>query len=145
MNWLQQFLWWFRHDPIRYPSQGGPIAPFSELDLIRKHNVERIDANVGQLRTDPKLSAMASVRANHAASARLAPTHLHDGFEGVAGSSASAENAAIGQPDAASVMASWMFSPGHRANILDPQFNRMGAGRAVSQDSVAYWFCVFAG
>lgn len=43
-----------------------------------------------------------------------------------------AENIARGQPDARSVMANWMQSPGHRANILTPQFTQYGFARAGS-------------
>ncbi|MFJ4246457.1 CAP domain-containing protein [Streptomyces iakyrus] len=38
------------------------------------------------------------------------------------------ENIARGQADAASVMTSWMNSPGHRANILNCSFKELGVG-----------------
>jgi uncharacterized protein YkwD len=38
------------------------------------------------------------------------------------------ENIARGQSDAASVMESWMNSPGHRANILNCSFTELGVG-----------------
>ncbi|KOX05981.1 CAP domain-containing protein [Streptomyces sp. NRRL B-3648] len=38
------------------------------------------------------------------------------------------ENIARGQADAAAVMQSWMNSPGHRANILNPDFKTLGVG-----------------
>ncbi|MEU6105518.1 CAP domain-containing protein [Streptomyces flaveolus] len=38
------------------------------------------------------------------------------------------ENIARGQSDAASVMESWMNSPGHRANILNCSFEELGVG-----------------
>ncbi|MFD7246409.1 CAP domain-containing protein [Streptomyces massasporeus] len=38
------------------------------------------------------------------------------------------ENIAQGQADAASVMKSWMNSPGHRANILNCSFKELGVG-----------------
>ncbi|MER6853213.1 MULTISPECIES: CAP domain-containing protein [Streptomyces] len=38
------------------------------------------------------------------------------------------ENIARGQSDAASVMESWMNSPGHRANILNCSFKELGVG-----------------
>jgi uncharacterized protein YkwD len=42
--------------------------------------------------------------------------------------SALGENIARGQADAASVMDSWMNSPGHRANILNCSFRELGVG-----------------
>jgi len=38
------------------------------------------------------------------------------------------ENIARGQPTPADVMATWMGSTGHRRNILDPSFGRLGVG-----------------
>ncbi|MET8561492.1 CAP domain-containing protein [Streptomyces flaveolus] len=38
------------------------------------------------------------------------------------------ENIARGQADAAAVMAAWMGSPGHRANILNRDFKTLGVG-----------------
>ncbi|MER6979998.1 CAP domain-containing protein, partial [Streptomyces carpinensis] len=38
------------------------------------------------------------------------------------------ENIARGQADAAAVMDAWMNSPGHRANILNCDFNTLGVG-----------------
>jgi uncharacterized protein YkwD len=38
------------------------------------------------------------------------------------------ENIAQGQTTAAQVMTAWMNSPGHRANILNPAFTRLGVG-----------------
>lgn len=38
------------------------------------------------------------------------------------------ENIAAGQPSPKVVLDSWMNSPAHRANILDPEFAHMGAG-----------------
>lgn len=46
------------------------------------------------------------------------------------------ENIARGQSDARQVMASWMASEGHRANILNCEFSRVGVG--VDVDGM-YW------
>jgi uncharacterized protein YkwD len=43
-----------------------------------------------------------------------------------------AENIARGQPDARSVIANWMASPGHRENILNAQLTQYGFARAGS-------------
>jgi uncharacterized protein YkwD len=43
-----------------------------------------------------------------------------------------AENIARGQPDIRSVVADWMTSPGHRANILNPQVTQYGFAGAGS-------------
>ena len=46
------------------------------------------------------------------------------------------ENIAMGYYSAASVMAAWLASPGHRANILDCQFKSIGIGQASDG---GYW------
>jgi uncharacterized protein YkwD len=42
--------------------------------------------------------------------------------------SLAAENIAAGQSTAAAVMAAWMASPGHQANIVDCRFTEIGVG-----------------
>ena len=52
------------------------------------------------------------------------------------------ENIAVGQRDVTEVMQGWMDSPGHRENILRPQFTHLGSGVAIGdfegQQSI-YW------
>lgn len=50
-----------------------------------------------------------------------------------------AENIAMGQPDCPSVIASWMGSPGHRANILNPSYRRMGAAAYQYPGGMVFW------
>jgi uncharacterized protein YkwD len=49
------------------------------------------------------------------------------------------ENIAFGYPTAAAVVAAWLASPGHRANIEQPAFNEIGIAVAVSATGVLYW------
>ncbi|NJR62658.1 MAG: hypothetical protein HC769_29995, partial [Cyanobacteria bacterium CRU_2_1] len=49
------------------------------------------------------------------------------------------ENVAQGQKTPSEVVRSWMKSPGHRQNILNPNFTEIGVG--YSQN---YWTQVFA-
>lgn len=51
-----------------------------------------------------------------------------------------AENIAKGYRDAAEVVQAWMDSPGHRKNLLHPQYSRIGIGIADT-----YWVQVFGG
>ncbi len=55
-----------------------------------------------------------------------------------------AENAAMGYRSAESVMAGWMNSSGHRANILRTNVSEIGLGLAYSSGGVPYWTQVFA-
>lgn len=49
------------------------------------------------------------------------------------------ENVAYGYGSAAAVVDGWMNSPGHRANILKPQYTVMGSCSATSSSGRIYW------
>ncbi len=55
------------------------------------------------------------------------------------------ENIAVGYPTAAAVMKGWMNSSGHRKNILNKSFTRIGLGLATSEDGAKYWVQDFGG
>ena len=59
---------------------------------------------------------------------------------------ASAENIARGQPDPGTVVQGWLDSPGHCANIMNPQLAKIGAGYAFTPVPPFhhYWTHVFA-
>lgn len=50
-----------------------------------------------------------------------------------------AENIAMGQPDCPAAIAAWMSSPGHRANILNPSYRRMGAAAYQMPGGTIFW------
>ena len=56
------------------------------------------------------------------------------------------ENIAAGQGSARQVMAGWLASPGHCANIMNGSFTEMAAAYAIDRSSTAtiYWTQVFA-
>lgn len=56
------------------------------------------------------------------------------------------ENVAAGQASVAAVMDSWMNSPGHRANILNPAYRFFGPGYAYNSKATYchYWTQNFA-
>ena len=55
----------------------------------------------------------------------------------------SGENIAYGQTSASSVMQGWMNSSGHRANILNGNFTKIGVGHYKSASGVDYWTQLF--
>ena len=59
---------------------------------------------------------------------------------GGAGQRKVAENLLRGSSDPAQIVAAWMASPGHRANILDPDMNEVGVGLAASDPFVTAVF-----
>jgi uncharacterized protein YkwD len=56
------------------------------------------------------------------------------------------ENIAAGYSSPENVVAGWMKSPGHKANILGADYTEIGIGYAFSENSDygSYWTAVFA-
>ena len=57
--------------------------------------------------------------------------------------SAVGENVAAGQSSPEEVMESWLSSPGHCANIMNPDFEHMGIARAQGGSYGVYWAQTF--
>lgn len=53
------------------------------------------------------------------------------------------ENIARGQKTAEEVVAAWMDSTGHRESMLNPNFQRIGAGFAQDEKGRSYWTILF--
>ncbi|WP_147472494.1 CAP domain-containing protein, partial [Pseudomonas coronafaciens] len=55
------------------------------------------------------------------------------------------ENIAAGQSTASKAMASWLASPGHCANLMNPMFTEVGAAyaTATNADYGVYWTMLF--
>ena len=49
------------------------------------------------------------------------------------------ENIAYGYPTPEAVVAGWLASPGHRANIENPGFTAIGVGAAAASGGTMYW------
>jgi len=50
-----------------------------------------------------------------------------------------AENIAMGQRDSDEVVRDWMRSPGHRANILNRRYRRIGAAAYCTPEGTIFW------
>ena len=100
--------------------------------LLMLLNAARADVQLPAFREDPTLSARAQERAERMCASR---TFSHDGYQAAFRGSpyrSTGENLAMGRQDPRAVHAQLMNSPGHRANILKPQFNAVGIGHACS-------------
>jgi uncharacterized protein YkwD len=128
-------------------------SPTLESAVFSLTNAERATRNCPALVLDPRLAAAAR---GH--SVDMARTGLfgHTSADGTgppdrmrqAGYDARfgwAENIAHGQPTAGAVMAAWMASEGHRANILNCELKAVGVGAARSADGQLYWTQDFGG
>ncbi|KNX36826.1 CAP domain-containing protein [Luteipulveratus halotolerans] len=104
-------------------------------EVVRLTNAERAKAGCGPVRTDQALRRAAD---GHASDMVRHRSFSHTGSDGSTAFQrmrragydgfAAAENIAAGQASPAAVMRSWMSSAGHRANILNCSFNRIGVG-----------------
>jgi len=106
-----------------------------ELEVIQLVNVQREKAGLQPLRKNDKLMTVARVKSqdmvdenyfSHTSPVYGTPGELlnyHDVTYRRSG-----ENIATGQRTSEIVVNAWMDSPGHRANILNPDFKQIGVG-----------------
>ena len=109
-------------------------ANFTErvVDLV---NAQRKQADLDPLRVDSQLAQAAQ---NHSRSMASQDFFSHTGangstpFERILKTGyeyrAAGENLAAGYTTPEAVVSAWMNSPGHRDNILNPQFTEIGTG-----------------
>jgi hypothetical protein len=134
------------------PARGDALSPL-EAQLLQLVNAERT-ANglpplsaVNLLNNAARLHAVNMARLGaleHALLGTTLPTPSSRlDYVGYDDWSRSGENIAFGFETADQVMAAWMASPGHRANILDPSFTEIGVAYQVAADGTPYWVQVF--
>lgn len=117
-------------------------------EVVRLTNSARSKNGYAALVEDGALSEAAAVRARE-----IARSFSHTRPSGASFSSAlsesgvsylrAGENIASGQKNASEVVNAWMNSPGHRANILNSSYSRIGSA-SVNIDGTHYWVQLFA-
>lgn len=117
-------------------------------EVVRLTNSARSQNGYAALIEDGALSEAAAVRARE-----IARSFSHTRPSGASFSSAlsesgvsylrAGENIASGQKNASEVVNAWMNSPGHRANILNSSYSRIGSA-SVNIDGTLYWVQLFA-
>ena len=134
-----------------------PVDPATlEAGIFAGINAERAAAGLPPLQSDPDLVMVARERSTDMAQ-RGYFSHVSPSGETFSslmrsqGVSCSwcGENIAYNNYTAdqtvAAVLTSWMASPGHRDNILNPNFARLGVGVALGGSGMKYYTVVFAG
>ncbi|HEV2969447.1 MAG TPA: CAP domain-containing protein [Pirellulales bacterium] len=111
-----------------------PVTPRIDLHPVEKAivdgtNAQRALYGLPALQIDMSLEQTAR---NHAAWMTNSHNLQHSSI-GVA------ENIAWGQRSAEEAMSSWMSSSGHRANILNPSYRRIGVAAYTATDGSCYW------
>lgn len=112
------------------------------LELV---NAERAKAGLGQLGYSRQLDAAAeSHNTYQQATGVMAHAGIGDADPGAriratGFAQAWGENVATGQQSPEQVVAEWMASPGHRRNILDPNFRQLGVAFGTGANGRTYW------
>jgi uncharacterized protein YkwD len=138
--------------PTAPPPPPPPPPASTSSDAVALTNQERANAGLSPLNANGALNTAAAV---HSADQAARNQMTHTGSDGSnAGGRISAagyqpgtwgENVAAGYSSASSVVAGWMGSSGHRANILNPAFTQIGVASATAADGTRYWTMVLAG
>ena len=139
--------------PLAGPVTTADAATISvQNQVIQLVNAQRAKAGCRALKLDLRLSRAAQLHSIDMAKRRYFSHTTPDGVtfaqriraQGYPGSRIG-ENIAAGYPTPATVMAAWMKSPGHRANILDCRYTAIGVGAAVGGPYRYYWTQDFGG
>ena len=117
--------------------------PNAQQESVRSHiNASRQASGLRHLGDDVAVRIKAQAWAEHLASkGRLSHSSLSSGLD-VVPWVAVAENVGYGS-SIGSVHDQFMRSPGHRSNILDRRWDRVGTGHAVGRDGRVYVVQVF--
>jgi uncharacterized protein YkwD len=100
-----------------------------EEKVIEQTNAERARHGLPPLAVDQRL--VQSARAHTAWMTRARRLQHNPRAMG--------ENIAMGQPTPMEAMRSWMSSSGHRANILNRSYRRIGVSGYTAPDVTVYW------
>ena len=135
-------------EPVAGYPEAVPAAMLMS-EVVTQTNQARDAAGCGQLAVDQELIAASVNQSYYMASTG---TFSHTGDDGStfvvrareAGyESPSGENIAFGYETSDEVMAAWLASPGHRANILNCAAKSIGTGVVYATDGQPYYTEVF--
>ncbi|HDX7083245.1 TPA: sporulation protein [Clostridioides difficile] len=119
------------------------------VDLV---NVERAKAGLNPLTLDSSISSVATKKSqdmidnnyfSHNSPTYGSPFDMLKKF-GISYKTAG-ENIAMGQKTPKEVVNAWMNSEGHRKNIMNPNFSKIGVGVAQKSGGSIYWTQIFVG
>ena len=131
------------------PTTNAGISAFNQqvLDLT---NAQRAKAGLSPLKYNATLSNVATLKSqdmrdkryfSHTSPTYGSPFAMMERF-GISYTYAG-ENIAAGQSTPQAVVTGWMNSPGHRQNILNPNYNQIGIGYAAGGSYGHYWTQMF--
>lgn len=135
------------HQPYRVIIESRDTAGFA-AEVVRLVNIERAKYGIAPVAEDVRYQVCADIRAEE-----LTRYFSHTRPDGRDCASVLAdygvryrhmgENAAMGHDTPADVVAGWMTSDGHRANLLDSRYNHLAVGCRQGADGELYWIQLF--
>lgn len=137
--------------PASSQTAGSSYSAFQN-EVVRLVNVERAKNGLAALSIDATITKTATLKSqdmaknnyfSHTSPTYGSPFDLMKQY-GVSYRTAG-ENIAMGQTSPAQVMNGWMNSPGHRANILNSSYTKIGVGVAQNANGTYYWTQHFIG
>ena len=133
--------------PTTPPSNHSGISSYAE-QVIQLVNAERAKQGLSSFTTTSALSSAANKRATEITQSFAHTRPNGSSFSTVLGEygisySASGENIAYGQRTPQDVVNGWMNSAGHRANILNSNFKKIGIGVHQAGNGTIYWTQLF--
>jgi uncharacterized protein YkwD len=127
--------------PQRAPRAAATVSPRSdhwEARVLALTNRRRAAHGVRPLRAAACPDRLAERWTRHMATTRVLEHQSLTPFFDCAGVSTAGENIADGFETPHALVSAWMHSPGHRANILNPHFHRIGVSGWRATDGVTY-------
>ena len=122
-------------------AQAATLETANAQSVVNQVNRERAARGLSALRIDPALTAAAQIRAREIVE-RFSHTRPDGTKWSTVSSIAYGENIAKGQRTVDRVMAAWMSSSGHRANILRASYGSIGVA-CLQSGGVYYWVQLF--
>ncbi|MEK4028142.1 S-layer homology domain-containing protein [Pseudobacillus sp. FSL P4-0506] len=135
--------------PLDHQSVTGTHSEIAK-QILGLVNQERAKAGVGSLQYANDVAKVAQLKSedmvknnyfDHTSPTYGSPFEMMDQFS--INYTFAGENIAAGYSTAEAVMEGWMNSPGHRANILNPNYKEMGIGIAKGGDYGIYYTQMF--
>lgn len=133
---------------LNIPQVDSTVSAY-EAEVVRLVNIQRAQNGLKPLTSDWQLARVARYKSqdmhdkkyfSHTSPTYGSPFDMMRAF-GLTYRTAG-ENIALGYSTPAAVMNGWMNSPGHRANILNPSFTKIGVGYVADGH---YWTQEFIG
>ncbi|PBG29675.1 sporulation protein [Clostridioides difficile] len=135
-------------------NSGSTSESFSayQKEVVDLVNIERAKAGLNPLTLDSSISNVATKKSqdmidnnyfSHNSPTYGSPFDMLKKF-GISYKTAG-ENIAMGQKAPKEVVNAWMNSEGHRKNIMNPNFSKIGVGVAQKSGGSIYWTQIFVG